>query len=878
MSVPCYECPRRSGSGTGRAAWSPRLTALAVLMLAGAARCAPPGDAADVDHRAAIRRVHGWAERAFAKPEAARPQPTAPPGDSLIVLRRSHKVLAGRTVWEGPLRLGDRQYEHGLYMDAPAAVRVRLVRPAVRFTATVGIDNNPSTRGNPGAGSARFHVAVEGRRVFSIPVLKLESKPVEVDVPLAKCREFVLEVDDGGNGRGWDQCTWADAAVELADGSRRFLDELPLEARRTRRTAAPFSFTCGGISSEKLLPGWDYSVESQGQGGRRAIACQCPETGLRLECRLATYADAAAVDWVFYLSNEGTADTPVVEGFLPLDATLLEAVPGEPVTLRWSNGDGCAPDSFLPHDEPLAEGTVRQFAPSGGRSSNGAGQGAMPFFNCFTPEGGWVVAVGWSGQWIAEFAREADGSLTAGAGMATTHFRLRPGERVRTPRVVLLRYQGEAIRGHNRFRRLMLKHYVPRRDGRPIAPPVAHNTAATVYRSGREATGANQLAIVRRAAELGCEAYWMDAYWYPRPWHTNVGNWFPRPGDFPRGLRPLADAAHAAGMEFVLWFEPERVFPGTEFDRRHAEFLLKLGEDGNRLFNLGDPAARRFLTDFLDERIKRWKVDVYRNDFNVDPLPFWQPADHADRQGVAEMRYVEGLYTMWSELVRRNPGLRIDNCASGGRRIDLETCSLSWPLWRSDLNDIGEGLKGESYWPRMARADQVHVAGLALYLPFQSGPVWDMHPYSFRSAMTSSVVLYERILHDSFPAELAKQGIAELKELRPLFLGDFYPLLPLTTSQADWYAYQLDRPDLGQGCALFFRRPEAPESSCQVQLSQIDPAATYRVTLTGETYAEGQPHELPGRELQRRVIEIPTGPGSALLRYARVGKDGCASP
>jgi alpha-galactosidase len=153
-----------------------------------------------------------------------------------------------------------------------------------------------------------------------------------------------------------------------------------------------------------------------------------------------------------------------------------------------------------------------------------------------------------------------------------------------------------------------------------------------------------------------------------------------------------------------------------------------------------------------------------------------------------------------------------------------------------------------------------------------------MHPYSFRSAMTSSVVLYERILHASFPAELAKQGIAELKELRPLFLGDFYPLLPLTTSQADWHAYQLDRPDLGQGCALFFRRPEAPESTCRVQLHRIDPAATYRVTLTGETYTEGQPHELPGRELQRRLIEIPTAPGSALLRYATVSEDGCASP
>lgn len=80
-----------------------------------------------------------------------------------------------------------------------------------------------------------------------------------------------------------------------------------------------------------------------------------------------------------------------------------------------------------------------------------------------------------------------------------------------------------------------------------------------------------------------------------------------------------------------------------------------LGDDGNRLFNLGDPAARQFLTDFLDERIKQWRVDIYRNDFNFDPLPYWQHLDTADRQGIAEMKYLEGLYTLWDELHDATP-------------------------------------------------------------------------------------------------------------------------------------------------------------------------------------------------------------------------------
>ena len=822
-----------------------------------------------------IRFVRQWAKTAFAKPVASgRIAGSELPADGLRILQKSHKVLLNRTVWDTPLVLGAERFEHGIFMDAPAAVEVRLSKPAVEFTATVGMDNNANTQGSPESPSARFHVVVDGRKIFSTPVCRLRDGPLAVKVPLDDVQRFVLEVDDGGNGRSHDQCVWADASVKLADGSVRLLDEFPLGTRRTRRTAAPFSFIYGGRSSDSLLPAWEYSSESESNDKTtlRTVRYKCPHTDLVLECLITTYTDAAAVDWVCRLTNTGTGDTPIIESFLPLCATF-SAEEDDIFTLRWSNGDMYSPESFLPHDDPLAAGSVRHFAASGGRSSNGAGGGAIPFFNCLGPEGGWALAVGWSGQWAAEFARETDGSLTIGAGMEATHFRLRPGQSVRTPRIVLLRYHGpEMIRGHNRFRRLMLEHYVQRRNGRPVPPPVAHNTAATVYRSGREATEENQLAIIDKAAKLGAEAYWMDAYWYPRPWHTNVGNWYCRENDFPRGLRPLADAAHRAKMQFVLWFEPERVAPGTQFDREHAEFLLKLSEKGNRLYNLGDPAARRFLIDFLDERIKRWGVDVYRNDFNFDPLPYWRKNDAADTQGVTEMLYVEGLYEMWRELIGRNPHLLIDNCASGGRRIDIELCSLSWPLWRSDLNDIGQGLKGPDHWPMMARADQVHVAGLGLYIPFQSGPLWDMHPYCFRSAMTSSVVLYERILQPDFPDGLAQDGIAELKQLRPLFLGDIYPLMELTARQDDWYAYQLSRPDLQQGCAFFFRRPESPQASAEVSLRDVDSKATYRVSVTGETYRQGPWRNTPGSQLESLKIDIGCKPGSALLRYERVPK------
>jgi hypothetical protein len=169
----------------------------------------------------------------------------------------------------------------------------------------------------------------------------------------------------------------------------------------------------------------------------------------------------------------------------------------------------------------------------------------------------------------------------------------------------------------------------------------------------------------------------------------------------------------------------------------------------------------------------------------------------------------------------------------------------------------------------MAMTNQVQVAGLSLYFPMHAGPVWAMTPYSFRSAMSSGIVLYNDLRSENFPWERAHQGIAELKELRPLFQGNLYPLLKLTTTQTDWYAYQLDRPDLRRGCVFCFRRPECEADSQKLALYNIDPDATYDFSLTGETFIPAPWQETNGRRLTQQEITIARKPGSALLRYRR---------
>jgi alpha-galactosidase len=470
--------------------------------------------------------------------------------------------------------------------------------------------------------------------------------------------------------------------------------------------------------------------------------------------------------------------------------------------------------------------------------------------------GGVICAIGWSGQWSLDVARDAGREVALRAGQQTTNLVLHPGESIRTPRTLLVEWRGDdAMEGHNALRRLLLDHYVPRVDGEIALPPVAQCGWFT-FNTGNDVTEANQIEMMEPMAGMGFEAYWLDAGWFEGGWPAGAGSWVPKAEAFPQGLKPVGDAAHERGLKFVLWFEPERVNPASRIAKEHPEWVLHTGE-GDGLFNLGDPAARRWLTDFLSQCITDFGIDVYRNDFNIDPLRFWQAADSPDRQGMSEIRYIEGLYAMWDDLRARHPGLTIDNCSSGGRRIDLETVSRSYPLWQSDTQCCGKAMP---VW------DQNQTAGLSPWVPLHAAAVWGFSPYVFRSIATTGANFVADPSKEPLDQE-AKDAIEELRRLRPYWLGDYYPLMPVSRDERHWAGWQFDRPDLGEGFAALFRREGSPYSVCEASLRGIDPDATYEVSY-GESY-ELRTETMRGSKLSKLNAEISTAPGSLMFIYRK---------
>ena len=84
---------------------------------------------------------------------------------------------------------------------------------------------------------------------------------------------------------------------------------------------------------------------------------------------------------------------------------------------------------------------------------------------------------------------------------------------------------------------------------------------------------------------------------------------------------------------------------------------------------MGNPEARKWLTDHIAKMIEENNVDIYRHDANIDPMNFWPTNEDTERVGIREIRYIEGLYEFWEELKRRKPGLIVECCCSGNRRL-----------------------------------------------------------------------------------------------------------------------------------------------------------------------------------------------------------------
>lgn len=616
----------------------------------------------------------------------------------------------------------------------------------------------------------------------------------------------------------------------------------------------PFSFKYDGRPSATFLGYWPNKTRVQHLDSWRTekiLTWTDPISGLSVRLDTIAYRDFPTVEWTLHFKNTASQDTKIISDIKAIDAPFQRGPQGEFVLRHWL-GSQASPQDYEPEQTTLGPGASQSFAPVGGRPSNGT----WPYFNIDWGGGGALLAIGWPGQWAAAFTRDNGAVLQARAGQELTHFKLYPGEEARAPLIALQFWQGgDWIRAQNIWRRWMLAHNVPRPDGqlpKPFATTCIDDSFPGML-SSADVEIKSMDEYVNHGAPL--DYWWIDAGWYPAngSW-VNTGTWEPDPKRYPKGLREVFDHAHKLGLKTVLWHEPERVTAGTWLWQKHAAWLL--GTDaGTRLLNLGHPQALKWAIDHFDAEITAQGVDLFRQDFNMDPLGCWRAGESDDRQGLAEIKDMTGLLAFWDALRARHPGVLIDSCASGGRRNDLETMRRAVPLLVSDYRFEPVGTQGHNY-------------GISFWIPFHGTGVLPSTPYVMRSHFRPCYGYGGANLNNHFDYPACIRMANEWWQISSDLLGDYYPLSDYSLSEDDWMAWQYDQPEKGRGVVQAFRHARSPYETARFKWRGLDPGATYEL----RNFDVLGPTRISGRELldQGLLLTLTNRPDSVVISYKRV--------
>ncbi|MEU9288052.1 alpha-galactosidase [Streptomyces sp. NPDC048275] len=205
------------------------------------------------------------------------------------------------------------------------------------------------------------------------------------------------------------------------------------------------------------------------------------------------------------------------------------------------------------------------------------------------------------------------------------------------------------------------------------------------------------LPLIDAAAEAGAEYFCIDAGWYDDEgggedgaadggegggWWDSVGAWLPSARRFPGGLEAVLGRIRERGMVPGLWLEPEVVgvrspvaaeLPDDAF-LRHAGGV-RVTEQGRHQLDLTHPAARAHLDRTVDRIVGDWGVGYLKLDYNIT----------TSAPGLLD--HSRAWLSWLAAVLDRHPGLVVENCGSGGMRMDGASLAVTQLQSTSDQQD-----------------------------------------------------------------------------------------------------------------------------------------------------------------------------------------------
>lgn len=558
------------------------------------------------------------------------------------------------------------------------------------------------------------------------------------------------------------------------------------------------------------------------------------EDGIEIKAEYTEYRDYPVVEWVAYFTNTAKENSKIISDIRIID----EVFAGESPVFTWGNGDTCGEDGYQFYKESIsADSDVKEVAPYTGLPC----QGASPFMKLTFSDYELRFGIGWPALWNALVSLSEEG-VSFSVGQKRCHMYLKPEETIRTPRVSIMASEADEDHSRNLWRHWYFDHILPREHGEKLPPKLCLHT--WMIDGKPEFTGiteANQISGIDDYLNAGLkpDIWWIDAGWYKCDYDwPRTGTWKEDAERLPNGLAPVGKKCHDNDIQLLVWFEPERVRAGEELHREHPEWCLSFCDNcgGDYLLDLGNKDCCEWLIDRIDGIIKEAGIDIYRQDFNYDPLPVWKYNEKEDRIGAMENAHVQGYLHYWDELMFRNPNLWMDSCASGGRRNEMETLRRAVPLHYTDVGYGKHPIKQIQHrlmfeWIPYFRAHTMNWDNAEGGYENGGKPVDE---YAYQCAMAPSVT--SMIEHYASEQEFAlgrRMDTIWRRAAEIMLEGDYYPLTECRRDPHDWYVMQFDNPEKREGFIQFVRNTQAPDESFTAKFHVSEDAEVYEFENSG---------------------------------------------
>lgn len=296
----------------------------------------------------------------------------------------------------------------------------------------------------------------------------------------------------------------------------------------------------------------------------------------------------------------------------------------------------------------------------------------------------WGVQVCCASTWQIELYRRDD-ALCISGGIGDLEFghwrkKLKPGEEFTTPKAYISVSKGGIDEISHRLAS-MQKKVLYNRNNKENELPIVFNEFCTTW---GKPSHENIIKIIEKIKGKGIKYFIIDAGWYAekdKGWDSTMGDWNRSSELFPEGLEKTVSSIKSAGMIPGIWFEFE-VCARNSMAFNMTEHLLK--RDGNvittgnrRFWDMRDPWVVSYLSEKVIDFLKKYEFGYIKVDYN-DNLGIG--CDGAESYGEGLRQTIEASQNFFLKIREEIPEIVIENCSSGGHRLEpsmMELCDMA---------------------------------------------------------------------------------------------------------------------------------------------------------------------------------------------------------